>query len=321
MWSRLLCNPMRQARNSVGYLGPEGSFTHQALIGYGFDPETVLKAFRSVPDVLDGISDGAVGFGFVPIENSIEGAVNITLDGLIFEHNLYIQNEVVIDIRHYVLAKSRIQVGEVTKLYSMPVATAQCHKFLRTEMPNVSIIDTDSTSAAALYVANSTDETIAALAPRLASEIYSLEVLTDDISDFQMNQTRFVLIGRDSIPQQTGNDVTCFVVFQRNDEPGSLISILQEFASRKINLTGLVSRPNKRGGLGSYCFIMYADGHIEDELVADALRELHVKQGSVKFLGSYPAAGAHAHSAREHADARWREADDWVGDLRSRISR
>jgi prephenate dehydratase len=83
----------------------------------------------------------------------------------------------------------------------------------------------------------------------------------------------------------------------------------------------LLSRPTKRGGLGDYCFIMYADGHISDELVADALRDLHAKQGAVKFLGSYPAAGEHAHSAREHADTRWREADDWITELRSQITR
>jgi prephenate dehydratase len=96
---------------------------------------------------------------------------------------------------------------------------------------------------------------------------------------------------------------------------------LQEFAARRINLSVLLSRPTKRGGLGDYCFIMYADGHIQDELMADALRDLHAKQGDVKFLGSYPASGVHAHSAREHADARWREADDWMTELRSRITR
>ena len=134
-------------------------------------------------------------------------------------------------------------------------------------------------------------------------------------------ETGGVLVGKDVIPPKAGHDKTGLVVFQRADEPGSLISILQEFAARRINLSNLLSRPTKRGGLGDYCFIMYADGHIEDELVADALRELHAKQGSVKFLGSYPAAGAHAYSAREHADARWREADDWVNELRSRIAR
>jgi prephenate dehydratase len=111
------------------------------------------------------------------------------------------------------------------------------------------------------------------------------------------------------------------VVFQRADEPGSLISILQEFAARRINLSQLLSRPTKRGGLGDYCFVIYADGHVKDELMADVLRELRAKQGAVKFLGSYPASGEQAHSAREHADARWKEADDWVAALRERIAR
>jgi prephenate dehydratase len=111
------------------------------------------------------------------------------------------------------------------------------------------------------------------------------------------------------------------VVFQRADEPGSLISILQEFAARRINLSNLLSRPTKAGGLGDYCFIVYADAHLADELMADAIRALHAKQGRVKFLGSYPAAGEHAHTAREHADARWRAADDWVQSLRGQIIR
>jgi prephenate dehydratase len=130
-----------------------------------------------------------------------------------------------------------------------------------------------------------------------------------------------VLVGTDGIPDATGHDRTGLVVFQRADEPGSLISILQEFAARRINITHLSSRPTKAGGLGDYCFIMYIDGHIGDELVADALRDLRAKQGGVKFLGSYPAAGQQAHSVREHADARWKEADDWVTLLRSRIQR
>ena len=108
-------------------------------------------------------------------------------------------------------------------------------------------------------------------------------------------------------------------MYQRANEPGSLISILQEFAARRINLTRLESRPTKAGVLGDYCFIIDLEGHIADELVADCLRDLHAKQGNVKFLGSYPAAGEAAPAAREHADARWRLADDWVTELRRRI--
>jgi prephenate dehydratase len=123
------------------------------------------------------------------------------------------------------------------------------------------------------------------------------------------------------VPARTGHDRTALVVFQRADEPGSLIGILQEFAARRINLQQLLSRPTKRGGLGDYCFIIYCDGHVEDELVADALRDLRAKQGGVKFLGSYPAAGQQAQTARDHADARWRDADDWIAELRNKVRR
>jgi len=131
---------------------------------------------------------------------------------------------------------------------------------------------------------------------------------------------RAFVVGGDAIPPRTGHDRTAIVVYQSADEPGSLISILQEFAARRINLSHLSSRPTKQGGLGDYCFVIYADGHIEDELLADALRDLRAKQGAVKFLGSYPAAGSEAHTAREHADERWKEADDWVAALRKRIA-
>jgi prephenate dehydratase len=150
--------------------------------------------------------------------------------------------------------------------------------------------------------------------------MYGLDIIARDIADHDNNQTRFILVGKDSIPAPTGHDRTAIVVFQRADEPGSLISILQEFAARRINIDNLQSRPTKNSGLGDYCFIIYADGHVADELMADALRELHAKQGGVKFFGSFPAAGQAAHNAREHADVRWRDADDWVSHLRARIT-
>jgi prephenate dehydratase len=159
----------------------------------------------------------------------------------------------------------------------------------------------------------------AAVAPRTSAALYGLEILAADIADHPGNQTRFVLVAKQGIPAPTGHDITALVIYQRADEPGSLISILQEFAARNINLSNLLSRPTKDGGLGDYCFVIYADGHVADELVADAMRSLHSKQGRVKFLGSYPAAGAHAHTAREHADNRWRDADDWVQQLRANI--
>jgi prephenate dehydratase len=186
-------------------------------------------------------------------------------------------------------------------------------------VPQAELRAANSTAEGARLVAEEDGAGAAAVAPRIAAELYGLEVIGDDIADHPGNQTRFVLVARHGVPAPTGHDRTALVIYQRADEPGSLISILQEFAARRINLSNLISRPTKDGGLGDYCFIVYADGHIADELLADAVRALHSKQGRVKFLGSYPAAGAHAESARDHADARWREADDWVQSLRSQI--
>ena len=125
---------------------------------------------------------------------------------------------------------------------------------------------------------------LAAIAPRIAAERYGLDVLAENIEDHAENQTRFVLVRRSGIPTPTGHDRTALVVYQRADEPGSLISILQEFAARRLNLSNLISRPTKEGGLGDYCFIIFADGHVADDLVADAMRALHAKQAVGEVL-------------------------------------
>jgi prephenate dehydratase len=309
------------APQRIGYFGPAGTFTEQALLSQADLAGCELVPYRTVPDVLDAVDNNAVDLGFVPIENSIEGTVNFTQDALVFDHDLLIQREVVLDIEHCIVAKKGVALADITTLLSIPVATAQCHAYIREHLGNAEVRAANSTAEAARIVGEDSAKSMAAVAPRNAAALYGLEVLASNIADHEGNQTRFVLVGKDTIPAATGHDRTALVVFQRADEPGSLISILQEFAARRINLSQLLSRPTKRGGLGDYCFIMYADGHIKDELVADILRDLHAKQGAVKFLGSYPAAGVHAHTTREHADARWREADDWVSALRSQIAR
>jgi prephenate dehydratase len=172
-----------------------------------------------------------------------------------------------------------------------------------------------------LHVGELTDRGHAAVAPRVAAPLYGLEVIAADIADHPGNQTRFVLVSRDGVAPASGHDKTSIVVYQRANEPGSLISILAEFAARRINLTKLESRPTKAGGLGDYCFVIDAEGHIDDEVLADALRDLHAKQGGVKFLGSYPIAGRQAEHTRAHADQAWQAADDWVSALRAKVAR
>jgi prephenate dehydratase len=303
----------------VGFFGPFGTFTEQAVRSQADLGDGELVAFRTVPDVLDAVASGDVEFGVVPIENSIEGTVNFTQDALSFDYDLLIQREIVLNIEHCLLALPGTALSDITTVLSIPVATAQCHRYLRENLPDAEVRAANSTADAARIVSTDKMEGAAAIAPCNAASLYGLDVVASNIEDHSGNQTRFVVVGRTGIPAPTGHDVTGIVVYQRADEPGSLISILQEFAARRVNITNLLSRPTKNGGLGDYCFVMYLDGHIGDELVADALRALHAKQGAVKFLGSYPAAGEHAHSAREHADARWQQADDWVERLRDSI--
>ena len=310
---------MTTPRLRVGFLGPLGTFTEQAL---KTQPDLVAAEhvlYRTMPDVLDAVESGEVDLGFVAIENSIEGTVNLTQDELAFNHDLLIQREVVLDIEHCLMAKPGTTMVDVKVVLSIPVASAQCHAYLRANVGQAELRAANSTAEAARTVSQDPAEGTAAVAPRSSAELYGLDILAADIADHPGNQTRFVVVAKEGIPAPTGHDCTALVIYQRADEPGSLISILQEFAARRINLSNLLSRPTKDGGLGDYCFVIYAHGHVADELLADAMRALHAKQGRVKFLGSYPAAGEHASTAREFADARWRDADNWVQGLRRHI--
>ena len=303
----------------VGFLGPLGTFTEQALHTQPDLAASEHVLYQSMPDVLDAVAAGEVDLGFAAIENSIDGTVHLTQDGLVFSHDLLIVREVVLDVEMCLMALPGTSLADLKQVISIPVAIGQCHDFLRRELRGVETVPTNSTAEAARLVAEDLGPGAAALGPTAAAQLYQLEVIASNVADHGGNQTRFVVVARDGIPEPTGHDKTTVVVYQKADVPGSLISILQEFAARRINLSKLESRPTKSGGLGDYCFVLDADGHIADELVADCLRSLKAKQGGVKFLGSYPAAGDHEGTARAHADAAWREADDWVADLRRQI--
>ena len=311
--------PGERVGERVGFLGPFGTFTEQALRNEPDLAAMTLVPIRSMPDVLDAVAAGEVDLGFIAIENSIEGTVNLAQDALVFDHSLVIQREAVLDIEHCLLARAGTTLAEVKVVHSIGVASAQCHAYLRRELPQAELKAANSTAEAARTVGELTERGHAAVAPRVAAPLYGLDVIAADIADHPGNQTRFVLVARDAVAAPTGHDKTSIVVYQRANEPGSLISILAEFAARRINLTKLESRPTKAGGLGDYCFVIDAVGHIDDEVLADALRDLHAKQGGVKFLGSYPMAGVHAETTRVHADQAWQAADDWLSALRSKV--
>ncbi|HEX8803305.1 MAG TPA: prephenate dehydratase [Acidimicrobiales bacterium] len=304
----------------VGFLGPEGTFHEQALLSQPDLAAGVLVPLPSIPDVLSAVEAGEVDLGFVGIENSIEGAVTVTVDALAFETDLLIQREVVMGVQMNLLAPSGVGLGDVRRVLSMSVATAQCRSFLHRELDGVATVAVSSTAEAARLVAGDEDDGhTAAIAPAVAAKLYGLDVLAGDIEDHADNATRFVVVARSGIPTPTGHDKTSIVVFQRANRPGSLLAILQEFAARAIDLTKLESRPTKTG-LGDYCFVIDLEGHVGDELVADCLRDLKSKVADVKFLGSYPAVGEHAPTRRREAEEAWREAARWVDVLRSQIT-
>jgi prephenate dehydratase len=306
-------------RPRLGFLGPEGTFTEQALLSQPDLAALDLVALPSIPEVLASVEAGRVDLGFVAVENSIEGAVTVTVDNLAFETGLLIQREVVMGVQMNLLAPSGVGVADVQRVLSIPVATAQCRSFLRRELPGAASVATSSTAEAAQLVAGDEhDGHTAAIAPAVAAKVYGLDVLATDIEDHPDNATRFVVVSRTGIPAPTGHDKTSVVIFQRTDRPGSLLTILQEFAARAINLTKLESRPTKKG-LGHYCFLVDLEGHIGDALVADCLRDLKSKVEDVKFLGSFPAAGEHGPALRRDAEAAWRSASEWVDRLRGEI--
>ena len=302
----------------VGFLGPPGTFTEQALLTQADLADGELVAMTSIVDVLAATADGTVDVGFVPIENSIEGTVNVTLDTLALETELLIQREVVERIRLNLLGAPGSSLSDITAVVSMPHATAQMRGFLARDLPGVETRAANSTAEAARIVGSGVEAGLAAVGTSLAAKLYGLEVLATDVEDHPENETRFVVVARSGVPALSGHDKTTVVCFQQADRPGSLLAILQEFAARAVNLTKLESRPTKRS-LGDYCFIIDFEGHVDEELVADCLRDLKAKLADVKFLGSYPAAGHHGEARRRDAVAAWRDADHWVKGLRRQV--
>ena len=303
----------------VAYFGPAGTFTEEALLSQPDLAAGVRTPFPAVPEVIAAVERGDADGGVVPIENMIEGSVSVTLDTLAFDSDLLIQREIDLPVSLNLCVRPGVALADVRTVVSFPHALAQCRAWMAKKVPEAEARASHSTSDAAREVAKSKRADMAAICNALAAEIYGLKVLAREIEDHPENETRFVLVGR-GVPAPTGHDKTSIVCFQREDQPGSLLQILQEFAARSINLTKLESRPTKRG-LGDYCFFIDCEGHVSDEVLADALRNLVAKQAEVKFLGSSPVAGpAEAGVARRKAAGKaWKSAAAWVETLRAQI--
>ena len=278
----------------VGYLGPPGTWAEEALLQLvGPEPEQTLVPFATVADCFAAVREGEVPEALVPIENSIEGFVNQTLDQLTAADGaVVIRAEIVQEIRHHLAARPGVAIEQVTRVLSHPHATPQCSAFLRERLPGAEIAAATST-AEAMRIVSESDEVWAAIGNLRAADIYGLDVLAGDIEDARDNATKFVLIGRTGIDAiGPGSFRTAIVCVPPRDRPGLLIAILQEFAMRAVNLTNLQSRPVKTG-LGRYLFHIEMEGSRARDLSVDAAIRAIEEQGvaRVVFLGSYPAAG------------------------------
>ena len=284
------------ARSRAGYLGPPGTFSDEALVasvdGAGVEP----VAMATIHDAVMAVQAGEVRWSLVPIENSIEGPVTVTLDALTGEaSDVRIVGEVVLAVRQCLIARAPLELASITTVVSHPQATGQCAGFLRERLPGARVLSASSTADAVRVVAESAQDTWAALGPRLAASIYGCAVLCEDVQDGDDNETRFVWLARDGDdrPPLRPNEApfkTSLVFWGPGTErPGWLVACLSEFSRRAVNLTKIESRP-RRDRLGRYMIFIDCDGAIDDEPVAAAVAGLREHAQVVRLLGSYQAA-------------------------------
>jgi len=274
----------------VGFLGPEGTFSHEALMATAGADGYALQPLPTVYDTVMAVHEGEVARALVPIENSLEGSVNATLDALAVEtEDVRIVGETVHPIRHCLIAREPRELDEIDTVVSHPQASAQCARFIRTRLAGARVVPAASTADAVRVVADA-DGPWAALGTRLSAEIYGCEVLRAGVEDTPENETRFVWLARDDDAEGHGPWKTSIVFWGVGDDaPGWLVRCLSEFAFRGVNLTMIESRPRKQG-LGHYMFFADLEGRATDSAVAGALEAVGAQTEQLRVLGSYPAA-------------------------------
>jgi prephenate dehydratase len=279
----------------AAFLGPDGTYSHEALTADPRAAEWEPVAMPTVFDAIQAVEDGTVERALVPIENSLEGAVGSTLDALAVETDgVVVVGEVVHRVSHALIARDPIELGDLRTVLSHPQAAAQCARFVRAELPEAVIVPVASTAEAVRMVVDGRvpEEPAAALGTPLAARLYGATVLRDGVEDGADNVTRFVWLSREeaAVDVGTGPHKTSVVWWGGGDEtPGWLVRCLSEFAFRGVNLTRIESRP-RRLGLGHYMFFADLDGSTADAPVAEAIEALRSQAETVKVLGSYPAA-------------------------------
>ena len=276
---------------TLGILGPHGTHSEEAatylnkLLGEKFQ----LKICSEIFEVLHKVETGELDSGFVPVENSLEGSINITLDTLARSKTLIINRELVWRIHNHLMAKSSTKLSDVTKIFSHAQPISQCRRYLRKNFANAEIITTPSTARAAEIVASS-EEKFAAICSERAGKLNNLQILAEEIQDNPFNSTRFFEIGQrgENFDEKniTGDKISLVCMFD-GSQAGSLYSVLGEFAKRKINMTHIESRP-ARLELGEYIFFFDLEVSDDRKILQDAIDAVREKTIWLKNLGNFP---------------------------------
>ncbi|HET9348553.1 MAG TPA: prephenate dehydratase [Arthrobacter sp.] len=304
------------------FLGPAGTFTEAALMQVPGAADAVRVPSTNVNTALDKVRDGSADAAMVPIENSVEGGVTATLDAIATGQELRILREALVPISFVLVARPGTRIEDIRRISTHGHAWAQCRLWAEKNIPNAEYIPGSSTAAAAMgLLEGDTHYDAAICAPIVATEQPGRAVLAENIGDNPGAVTRFVLVGRPgTLPEPTGADKTTVVVPLPEDRPGALMEILDQFATRGVNLSRIESRPTGQY-LGHYFFSIDADGHVADARVADALAGLHRISPATRFLGSYGRADGHRTIVEPHtSDQAFRAAHAWVKDILSGAS-
>jgi prephenate dehydratase len=267
----------------ISTLGPNGTFSHEATLE--FIKKHKLKSDivfeNTIWEVFDTVKKNKAEFGIVPLENSVGGTVRLALDAL-FEYKLNIYEELILPIKHNLVANSSIE--QIRTLYLHPQTHGQCEKYIRMHMPHVEIIHTSSNGKSAELVSQLNDKTSGTIISLIAAKIYKLKIIDKNVQDNVFNVTRFIIISKKE-SKRTGSDRTSVAVYPQKDRPGLLHEILGLFAKRKINLSKIESIPSK-GKLGDYVFFIEFEGNKADKVVKALFKEIKEKD-LLTIFGSY----------------------------------
>jgi prephenate dehydratase len=268
------------------YLGPEGTFTEAALRTIPAAERGLRTPARSVPEALEAVRSGEADAALVPLENSVGGAIPVTLDELATGSTLVITREVVLPVEFVLAARTPTPLADIRTVAAHPQASAQCRNWLLANVPDAVVVDVLSNATAAIAAA--AGEQDAALCAPIGVPRNGLTVLAEKVADHADAVTRFALLTRPGTPgTPTGDDVTSLAVSIRRDQVGALLAVLTELTVRGINLSRIESRPTGEQ-LGTYVFFLDCTGHVAEPRLGEALQGLRRICADVRFLGSYP---------------------------------